>query len=160
MKAASLLLALVCLATLSGKDKIPPVVANEKVLVLEPFKVNESPLISYAIDIAVYAEPKTKTVTRIFITRVLEDTDAARAGLQPGDEIVSLDGVPVKGMEARVGPDSALGRFLLNRDHGEKLNFEIITVNFILKPCDDICSEVGFTPVIRRLVVVVRVMFI
>jgi predicted metalloprotease with PDZ domain len=127
MKAASFLLALVCLATLSGKDKIPPVVANEKVLVLEPFKVSESPLISYAIDIAVYAEPKTKTVTRIFITRVLEDTDAARAGLQPGDEIVSLDGVPVKGMEARVGPDSALGRFLLNRDHGEKLNFEIIT---------------------------------
>lgn len=127
MKAVSVLLTLVCLATVSGKDKLPPAVANEKVLVLEPMKIKETPLISYAIDIAIYADPKTKLVTRIFITRVMEDTDAARAGLQPGDEIVSLDGVPVKGLEPRVGPDSPLGKFLLNRDHGERLNFEIIT---------------------------------
>lgn len=127
MKAVSVLLVLVCFVTASGKDKAPPVVANEKVLVLEPFKVNETPLISYAIDIAIYVDPKTKKVTRIFITRVIEDTDAERAGLKPGDEIVSLDGVPVKGMEPKVGPDSPLGQFLLNRDHGERLNFEIIT---------------------------------
>jgi membrane-associated protease RseP (regulator of RpoE activity) len=126
MKAVALLLALACLATVSGAaDKAPPP-PKDKVLVLDPIRIIEAPIISYAIDIAVYADPKTRLTTNILITRVLPDTDAERAGLQKGDEIVKIDGEPVKGMDSRVGADTQLGRLLLNRTPGDPLKLEII----------------------------------
>lgn len=128
MKAVPLLLALVCLATVSGKNESPPAApAQDKVLVLEPLKIHGSPIISFAIDITVYATPETKKVNRIFISRVLPDTDAEKAGLKAGDEIVKLDGVPVKEFDAVVSVESPLGRVLLNRDPGVPLKLEVIT---------------------------------
>ena len=129
MKVASVLLALVCLAPVAGKekDRPPPPLADDKIVVLEPFKVTGSPIISFAIDIVVYGNPKTKKVNRIFIDRVVPDTDAERAGLQAGDEIVKLDGVAVKDMDAEVSRDSGLGKIFLNRTPGEPLKLEVIT---------------------------------
>lgn len=127
MKTASLLLALVCLATVWGKEEKPPAEASDKVLVLEPVKIKGSPIISFAIDIAVYADPKTKKVNRIFISRVHPDTDAEKAGLQPGDEIVKLDGVSVKELDCEVSRESALGRIFLNRTPGDPLKLEALT---------------------------------
>lgn len=128
MKAAFPLLALLCLAPVFAKDKDagPPGAADDKVLVLEPYKIQGSPVLSFAFDITVYGDPKTKTVTRIFIARVVPNTDAEKAGLQRGDEIVKLNGVPVKGLEARISPDSALGQIFLNREPGEPLDLEVI----------------------------------
>jgi S1-C subfamily serine protease len=126
MKAAPLLLALLCLAAVSGKDQNPPVLVEDKIVVLEPLKIQGSPIISFAIDITVYADPKTRKVDRIFIARVLPDTDAEKAGLQKGDEIVKLDGVAVKDFDAVVSLESPLGRILLNRFPGEALKMEVI----------------------------------
>ena len=66
-------------------------------------------------------------MTHIFITKVHPGTDADKAGLQEGDEIVKLDGEPVKGLDPRIVKDSPLGRILLNRTPGEALNLEVIT---------------------------------
>jgi len=125
MKFPVALLFLLLFTAVWGKDT-PPVV-NEKPVVLEPFKVRDNAIISFAIDIVIYASPETRTVTHIVISRVRPGTDAERAGLQAGDEIVKLDGEPVKGLDPRVVKDSPLGKILLNRDPGEPLKLEIIT---------------------------------
>lgn len=127
MKAAPLLLALLCLAPLSAKDKAPSPPVGDKILVLEPLKIQGSPIISFAIDITVYADPETKKVSRIFIARVLPDTDADKAGLKAGDEIVKMDGTAVKDFDAVVSIDSPLGKTLLNRAVGDPLRLEVIT---------------------------------
>ena len=130
MKAASLLLALFCLATVTAKEKDKtkdaPERIDDKLVVLEPFKVKVDPISSFAFDIRIYSDPETKKVDRMFVTGVLEGSDAARADLRTGDEIVKIDGMAVKDMEARLGPGSQLGALLLNRQAGEPMNLEII----------------------------------
>ncbi|AOS44707.1 PDZ domain (Also known as DHR or GLGF) [Lacunisphaera limnophila] len=127
MKAVPLLIALVCFVQLPAKESSPAVPAGDKVLVLEPLRIHGSPIISFAIDITVYAHPETKKVNRIFIAKVLPGTDAEKAGLKPGDEIVQLDGVAVTEFDAVVSIESPLGRILLDRDAGEPLKLEVIT---------------------------------
>jgi S1-C subfamily serine protease len=127
MKAAFLILVLICVVVASAKDKNPSPPPDDKVLVLEPIKIQGSPILSFAIDITVYADPKTKKVNRIFISRVHPDTDAEKAGLQAGDEIVKLDGVAVKEFDAVVSVETPLGQILLNRHPGEPLKLEVLT---------------------------------
>ncbi|HEX2862104.1 MAG TPA: PDZ domain-containing protein [Lacunisphaera sp.] len=123
----ALAFACACAATLSGEAQNPPTPTSDRILVLDPIKVHGSPVISFAIDIRIYADPETRKVDRIFITRVLPDTDADRAGLQAGDEIVKLDDVAVKEFEAVVSVETPLGRVLLNRTVGEPLRLEAVT---------------------------------
>lgn len=130
-----------------AKPVIPPPAEKEKAIELEPFKVHEKPIISFAVDIVVRNDPATGRVTRIFITRVLPRTDAERAGLREGDEIVSLDGVAVKGLDATVAAGSPLGRFLLGRDPGDTLTFGVVmrrTRECTLRAAVQENSRVGF----------------
>lgn len=127
MKVASALLALVLLAPLGAKDAKPPVPVEGKTVVLDPLEIKGSPTIAFAIDITIYRSPETGKVSHIFIRHVWEDTDAERAGLLAGDEIVKLDGVPVTDFEAKVSADSALGQVFLNRRPGDQLKLEVIT---------------------------------
>lgn len=126
MKTGFFLLVLLTVTPASSKENSPPPLTSDKVLVLDPIKIQGSPIISFAIDIAVYADPETKKVDRIFIKRVLPDTDAERAGLQAGDEIVKLDDVSVKEFDAVVSVETPLGQILLNRKPGEPLKLEVI----------------------------------
>ncbi|MEJ1972562.1 MAG: PDZ domain-containing protein [Lacunisphaera sp.] len=128
MKVASALLALLCLAPASAKDKAPsPPPVDDKVVVLQPFEIKGKPIISFALDLRIYMDPATRKVERIFITRVWENTDAEHAGLQVGDEIVKVDGMSVRELDARVAADSPLGRIFLNRPPGEPLRLDVIT---------------------------------
>ena len=131
MKAAHLLLALACLATVDAKEnekeKNAPERIDDKLVVLDPFQVKVDPISSFAFDIRIYSNPDSRKVDRMFVTGVLEYSDAEKAGLRTGDEIIKIDGMAVKGMEARLGPDSQLGALLLNRQAGEPMNLEIIT---------------------------------
>ncbi len=126
MKAVCALLALGLLVALSAKDK-KPIEVEDKIVELDPFKIKSAPISSFAFDIRVYSDKETGKVARIFITGVQEDGDAARLGLQAGDEIIKVDGMAVKGMEGRVAQDSQLGALFLNRAPGEPLNIEVIT---------------------------------
>jgi len=126
MKALLPLLGLLCVAPVVAKEKSPPP-PKDKVVVLEPLKVAGTPIISYAVDIRIYADPGGNKVDRIFITRVWEASDAEASGVQAGDEIVKLDGKPVKEFEARVSVNSPLGQLLLNRKPGDALKLELLT---------------------------------
>jgi len=125
MKPLLAILGLLLLAPAHGNETPPP--AEDPVLKLDPLKIHDNAIISFAVDIVIYVEPDNKKVTHVFITKVRPGTDAEQAGLQPGDEIVKLDGQPVKGLDPRIGKDSPLGRILLNRTPGEPLKLEIIT---------------------------------
>lgn len=125
MKLLPVLLALLVLVPAFGKEAPPA--ADDTVLKLDPLKIHENAIIAFAVNIVIYVEPDTKKVTHIFITKVHPGTDADKAGLQEGDEIVKLDGEPVKGLDPRIVKDSPLGRILLNRPPGEPLNLEVIT---------------------------------
>lgn len=131
MKALPCLLAVLLLAPATAKEKpakeTPPDQRKEEVYTLDPLKVHEKPILSFAVDLAVYADPKTKQVTRVFITGVRPDTDAEHLGLQAGDEIVKIDGQPVAGMDSVVAAETQLGKLLLNRRPGEPLKIEVIT---------------------------------
>lgn len=126
MKIAPVLAALLLAAPAFAADP-KPAEAKDRVVVLEPMKIKGSPIISFAVDIAIYMHPETRKVSRIFITAVRENTDAEKAGLQPGDEIVKLDGTPVKEFDALVSAESPLGHLLLSRKPGEQIKMEIIT---------------------------------
>lgn len=121
----SVLLALLPATAAVGKQTAPP--KGEKPIELEPMRIHEKPIISFAVDIVIYTGTDNKAVTRIFITRVLPGTDAERAGLRQGDEILKLDRVPVKGMDPVVAAESPLGRLLLNRPPGDTMKFEVFT---------------------------------
>lgn len=120
-----LLVAALSLAPAPGKDAVPP--PKDKPIELDPLRIHEKPIISFAVDIVVFSRAEDRTVNKIFIEAVLPDTDAQWAGLQKGDEIVKLDGQPVKGLPAVLVADSPLGRLLLGRRVGDPMIFEIFT---------------------------------
>jgi S1-C subfamily serine protease len=126
MKPALLLVSLALLAPLSSKGK-PPAPADGKVLELEPFKVKGTAASNFAIDIRILVDAGTKKVFKVVVMRVAEDSDASDLGLQVGDEIVTINGVPVAGMDSRVDITSQIGRLFLNRHPGDSLKLEVIT---------------------------------
>ena len=124
MKSIRLLVALLFPVLLLAADKPPA--KGEQLLVLDPMMIRSVPIGSYAIEIGIKINPDTKKVDRMFVTGVRENTDADDAGLQPGDEIVKLDGRPVQEFDASLRKDAPLSRILIDRDFGEPLKFEIL----------------------------------
>jgi S1-C subfamily serine protease len=104
-------------------DKSPT--TEDKLLILDPMVIRTEPVGSYAIEIGITINADTKKVDRMFITGVREDSDADRAGLQSGDEILKLDGRAVQEFDAIFRKDSPLGRILRDRDPGDPLKLEI-----------------------------------
>jgi len=123
MKLAPLLLSIALLSPLCAKDKTP----TGEVLVLDPLQVKGSPSSNFAIDIQVFVNAKTKKVALIKVTHVHEDTDAAELGLEAGDEIVEIDGVPVEGMNPKVDMNSQIGQIFLNRHPGDTVRLKVVT---------------------------------
>ncbi len=126
MKPALIMLALVLSVSLVAKEKLPAPDTDE-IVTLDPFKVHGTAISSYALDLRIVVSSVTKKIISIVITRVEENSDAAALGLQPGDEIMKVDGISVRDMDSKVNRDSQLGRLFLNRRAGEPLKLEVIT---------------------------------
>ena len=124
MKLAPLLLSFALLAPVFAKDQPP---AGNEVLVLDPLKVKGNASSNFAIDIQLVVNATTRKVAQIKITHVYEDTDASDLGLQPADEIVKIDGVPVDGMDPKVDFTSQIGLIFLNRHPGDAVRLEVAT---------------------------------
>ena len=114
-----LLLALAGMLVATGKA------AGEKAVILEPFSVHGTAQSDFGIDIRIYIDAATKQVESIFITKIIEGSDADDLDLKVGDQILKIDRIPVKGMDSKVSKNSALGRILLNRTPGDLLELEI-----------------------------------
>ncbi len=126
MKLALSLLLLVLVVPLFAEEEAAEAPTDSKVVVLKPLKVQGTATGDFSIDVRIVVDPQTKKVLRILITRVTEHSDAAALGLQAGDEILKLDGVPVAGMDSTVAKDSQLGKIFLNRSPGDALSVEVV----------------------------------
>lgn len=126
MKPLPLLLCLFCLATLLGKESAVDPTSAEASVTLDPMQVKSHPVSSYAFSFHTIFNEQTKR-TRLIVATVDPNSDAADADLQPGDEIVSIDGELVSGMEPVVGKGTPLGRLFLNRPPGTPLQLEVVT---------------------------------
>jgi C-terminal processing protease CtpA/Prc len=124
MKPASLLFLLALLSSVFAGQKPAPL--EEDPLVLDPYKVSGTALSNFPIDIKVVVNPETKKVAKIVISRVKDKSEAADLGMQAGDEIVSVDGVVVAGMDPKIDRASQIGLLFLNRKPGEALKLEIL----------------------------------
>jgi predicted metalloprotease with PDZ domain len=124
MKFIRLLAALLFPVLLCAADN--PLEKGNQVLVLDPMMIRSVPIGSYAIEIGIKINPDTKKVDRMFVTGVRENTDAEDAGLQPGDEILKLDGRSVQEFDGSLRKDGPLSRILIDRDFGEPLKLEIL----------------------------------
>jgi predicted metalloprotease with PDZ domain len=123
MKSIRLLAALLSPVLLLAADSPP---AKEKLLVLDPMMIRSVPIGSYAIEVGIKVNSDTKKVERMFVTGVRENTDAEDAGLEPGDEILQLDGRSVQEFDASLRKDGPLSRILIDREFGEPLKLEIL----------------------------------
>lgn len=114
------------LAVLTAPVSAEPA-AKEKPVVLAPFAVKGDPVNSFAFDLVVQLDPKTKRIARLWIDGVREGSDAEKSGLRKGDEIVKLNGKPVTEFSPDFGPAGELNKLLLNRPAGERHDLEVMT---------------------------------
>jgi len=120
---ALLLAAVTAVAAAEKKPAAPPADPPVK---LAPYAVSSTPVNSYAFDLVVRVSKETGKIVSLTITGVRENSDADEAGLQPGDEITRINGIPVTEMDPKLGPDGQLNKLLLNRPKGERLDLEVI----------------------------------
>lgn len=99
---------------------------EEKVVVMEPFRVRGNAVGNFAISVQVFINKDTGRM-QLFVSKVTPGSDAERLGLRAGDEIIRIGGHVVADLEPDVGRDSVLGKLLLNRKSGEILDLEYVT---------------------------------
>jgi S1-C subfamily serine protease len=93
---------------------------------LAPFTVKDDPINSFGFDLNIYQDRKTKKITRIFFGEIKPGSSAEELDILPGDQIVKINGRPVTDFPARIDAGSELGKLLLAREPGEKLDLEIV----------------------------------
>jgi C-terminal processing protease CtpA/Prc len=104
-----------------------PVFAGENAVRLEPMLIREDPINSFGFQLKIVIDRDSRKIVRAFCGDVIEGTSAHRSGLQPNDEVVKLNGRALSGMEARIGPDSELGRLLIAQRDGTMIDMEVIS---------------------------------
>lgn len=103
-----------------------PVRPEETVTKLEPFKVKDDPINCFGFDLMIYQDRKTKKITRMFFGEIKPGSSAHELDILPGDEIVKINGRAVTDFPAKIDNGSELGKLLLARQPGEKLDLEIV----------------------------------
>lgn len=93
---------------------------------LDPFKVRDDPINSFGFDLRIYHDKATRKVTHIFFGEIKPGSSAAQLDIEPGDQIVAINGKPVTEFPAGIGADTELGKLFLARRPGETLDLEII----------------------------------
>lgn len=99
---------------------------GEAVEVLPPIKVKGEVECSFGFAVTMFRNPKTRKVDRLFVGKMSRSSPAAKLGLKPGDEILSLNGKKVRGMDGEAKQGAELFTLLCNRTPGDTVEFEVV----------------------------------
>lgn len=122
-----MLLAVSCALPLRGGEPAAPL-PDEKIE-LPKLAVKGTPICSYGIGVVGLREPGTKKIKRLFVEDVAENSPAQHAGIQDGDEILSINGLKVAGMDGYMKPGSQLFELLINQPPGRAIRLEVVIHN-------------------------------
>lgn len=104
-----------------------PAVATEEPVQLEPMRIKEDPINSFGFQLKLMIDRNSRQIVRAVCGEVIEGSSAHRAGLQPNDEVVKINGRTLAGMTAQIGPGSELGRLLIAQRAGTMIDLEVIS---------------------------------
>jgi len=99
--------------------------AEEDVVRLPEIAVTTTAHCNFGFGIVIFGDVKAGMISRILIDEVIPGSDAARFGLQKGDEILSVNGTRVSEMKGGMKGGSDLFRLLINRPPGERIDVEV-----------------------------------
>ncbi len=123
-RAARCGLALWLAPLLSGAEASPP--KPEDSIILPKYQVKGEAVCPFGIGVAGSREADTHRIKRLFITEVTVGSEAERLGLQAGDEILSINGRKVAGMDGTKQAGSELFELLVNQAPGQTVALEVI----------------------------------
>jgi S1-C subfamily serine protease len=92
---------------------------------MQPFVVMVPPVTSFGLGLAIFADPQTRQIKRMFIKAVTADSEADMLGLTAGTEILNVDGKSVSSFVIRFNPDSELSRLFINRRRGDRIRLVV-----------------------------------
>ena len=83
--------------------------------------VEAKPLTSFGLSLQMVAVRQTRQVLRMFVREVVPQSEADYGGLQPGTEILSINGRAVDTFVAGFTAESELGKLFVNRHRGDRV---------------------------------------
>lgn len=98
---------------------------GEPVEVLPDLKVKGQVQCSFGFGVTMHREAGTLKVLRLFVGKMEKRSPAAKLGLNPGDEILSINGEKVRGMDGEAKQGARLFSLLCNRAPGETIDLEV-----------------------------------
>ena len=113
---------------------------------LPKYQVKGEAVCAFGFGVGGTREPETHKIKRLFITAVTIGSEAERAGLQIGDEILSINGKKVDGMDGTREASSELFELLVNKTPGQTIALEVSVravkkINLTALPLDEIRSR-------------------
>ncbi len=119
-------LCLACLQVLSlGAAPREAVVEGAAPIPLPAVVVEAKPLTSFGISLQLVAVRQTRQILRMFVREVAPGSEADTSGIEPGAEILSIDGRAVDTFIDRFDSESDLGRLFVNRRRGDRLDLVV-----------------------------------
>lgn len=120
--ALALMLAASAFATDNPKDA-----KKEAATVMPAFKVQETPIDNFGLQLTGFLNSTTRKVQRLFITAVTPNSEADHSDLKAGDEIVSINGRSIESLNSTLAKGDPLYGYFINRPPGERIDLGIVT---------------------------------
>lgn len=126
MKSAASLLLIALMSSAASDAAAEAVKPLPPAEVLPPISVKGEVQCSFGFGVRLHRDPGTRKVLRLFVTKVRKGSSAAKLEVKPGDEILSINGEKVRGMDGEAKQGARLFSLLCNRSPGETVEMEIM----------------------------------
>ncbi len=94
---------------------------------LAPLRIVGRPVTSFGLSLLILENVKARCVERLFVYAVADRSEAQWKGVAAGDEIVRVDGRPVRLLPAKFDGGSPLHACFVDRRRGDRVTLEILT---------------------------------